>query len=153
MERGGRELKSCEISWEDLYTWAHFSSMLFSTHHGPGIAVHSPLWTPEGRARSRGAAGRDRAAAEWGCGGNQGAPPRSVPALAVCSPLSPPRALVPLSYVLCVLPGGGGAPVATGSEACVPLTHGSLCPSSVMLTHAYPSRKALLMTPPQKVFL
>lgn len=46
VERGGRELKSCEISWEDLYTWTHFSSMFCSTHRGPGIAVHSPLWTP-----------------------------------------------------------------------------------------------------------
>lgn len=73
----------------------------------------------------------------------------------LCAPLCPLPKLWfhSLTYYACFLGRGWGAPVATGSEACVPLTHGSLCPSSMMLTHAYPSREALLMTPPQKVLL
>ena len=81
--------------------------MLSSTYRG--IAVH-PLWTPEGRARSRGGAGRDRAAAEWGAGGDRGAPPCSVRVLTVRPPCPLPEFwLHSLLYYACSLGEVGGA--------------------------------------------
>lgn len=71
-----------------------------------------------------------------------------------CAPFVPsPSSGSTLSHTMPAPWGRWGAPVGTGSKARVPLTHGSLCPSSVMPTQAYPSHEALLMTPPQKVSL
>ena len=116
------------------------SFQLHVLQHTPWTRDRCPLASvdPKGEPEVWEERGETEQLLSGGMGGDRGAPPRSGPALAVCSPLSLPRALVPLSYELCVLPGGGGAPVATGSEARVPLSHGSLCPSCVMLTHALP---------------
>ena len=151
VERGGWELKSCEISWEDLYTWTHFSSMLSSTYRG--IAVHS-LWTPEGRARS---GGGERGETEQLLSGVQGATeglPHVLCRFSPCAPLVPsPNSGSTLSRTMRAPWGRWGAPEGTGSKAHVPLTHSSPCPSSVMPAQAYLSHEALRMTPPQNVSL